>query len=87
MLTLKIQIGPMVSIEAEGDSCDEITASLQGWERLNKQVQGLCTDLAERVYPEAEETKDETRIREGDPKAPTVNRTKEQHHDNAPSLS
>ncbi len=54
-IILKVQIGPMVSIQIEGRNCREIAAALQGYERLNKQVEGLCGSLAEKVYPEEPE--------------------------------
>ena len=51
-VTIKLQIGPMVVIEAQGKNCEEIADALKGWEKLNPQVEKLCIDLAERVYPE-----------------------------------
>ena len=32
--------------------------SLEGWEQLNEQVEGLCSDLGRRVYPEGAEEQD-----------------------------
>jgi N-acetylglutamate synthase/N-acetylornithine aminotransferase len=53
-ITLKMQIGPMVSIQIEGQNCREISDALEGYERLNRQVEDMCSTLAEAVYPEPE---------------------------------
>jgi hypothetical protein len=53
-ITLKMQIGPMVSLQIEGQNCREISAALEGYEKLNRQVEDLCSTLAEAVYPEPE---------------------------------
>ncbi len=55
-IVLKMQIGPMVAIQIEGSNCKEISAALEDYERLNQQVEGLCSGLAERVYPEPDAT-------------------------------
>ncbi len=52
-ITLKMQIGPMVVIQIEGHSCHEISEALEGYERLNHQVEHMCTRLAEAAYPES----------------------------------
>jgi hypothetical protein len=51
-IVLKVQIGPMVVIQIEGNNCREISEALEGYERLNKQIDGMCSSLAENVYPE-----------------------------------
>jgi hypothetical protein len=51
-IAFKMQIGPMVAIQIEGHSCKEISEALEGYERLNKQVEGMCSGLADKVYPE-----------------------------------
>jgi len=51
-MSLKIRLGPLVSLEVHGDNCEEIRASLEGFEQLNQQVDAMCSDLAERMYPE-----------------------------------
>ncbi len=48
---MSIQLGPMVKIEIEGDNCPEITEALHGFEHLNKTVDAMFSDLAERVFP------------------------------------
>lgn len=53
-ITLKMQIGPMVVIQIEGHSCREISEALEGYERLNHQVENLCSRLADAAYPETE---------------------------------
>lgn len=51
-MNLKIRLGPLVSLEVHGDNCEEIRAALEGFEKLNQQVDAMCSDLAERMYPE-----------------------------------
>jgi hypothetical protein len=51
-ITLSIRLGPMVQFQVEGRSCAEIAEALEGFERLNKTVDAMFSDLAERVYPE-----------------------------------
>lgn len=51
-LVLRIRLGPLVHFEVEGDSCKEIAHALEGFENLNKTVDAMFSDLAERVYPE-----------------------------------
>jgi hypothetical protein len=51
-ITLKMQIGPMVSIQIEGQNCREISDALDGYQKLNRQVEDMCSTLAEAVYPE-----------------------------------
>lgn len=53
-MTLRIQLGPMVHVQVEGASCREIAKALEGFDQLNKTVDAMCSDLAERVYPEGE---------------------------------
>ena len=53
-ITLKMQIGPMVVIQIDGQSCREISEALEGYERLNHQVEHLCSRLADSVYPDNE---------------------------------
>jgi hypothetical protein len=54
-IIMKMQLGPLVSIQIEGSTCKEIAEALQGYEQLNKQVEGLCSGLADKVYPDAED--------------------------------
>jgi hypothetical protein len=51
-ITLRMQIGPMVVIQIDGHSCQEISEALEGYERLNHQVEHMCSRLAEAAYPE-----------------------------------
>jgi hypothetical protein len=51
-MSLKIQLGPLVAFSVEGESCRERAAALEGFEALNRTVDAMCSDLAERVYPE-----------------------------------
>ena len=46
-ITLRMQIGPMVVIQIDGHSCQEISEALEGYERLNHQVEHMCSRLAE----------------------------------------
>lgn len=50
-ISLKVQIGPMVSLQIEGHSCKEISEALSGYELLNRQIEGLCGGLADNAYP------------------------------------
>jgi hypothetical protein len=54
-IVLRIRLGPLVSFEIEGDNCDEITRALEGFDKLNQRLDDMCSDLAERVYPEGME--------------------------------
>jgi hypothetical protein len=54
-MTLRIQLGPLVFFEVEGENCREIASALEGFDELNTRVDALCSDLAERVYPEGGE--------------------------------
>jgi hypothetical protein len=51
-MNLKIRLGPLVSLEVTGSNCEEIRAALEGFEKLNQQVDAMCSDLAERMYPD-----------------------------------
>jgi len=51
-MSLRIQLGPLVSFSVEGENCRELAAALEGFGDLNKTVDAMCSDLAERVYPE-----------------------------------
>jgi len=51
-MTLRVRLGPLVFFEVEGDSCHEIAKALDGYEELNRTVDEMFSDLAERVYPE-----------------------------------
>ena len=55
-----MRIGPMVHFEIEGQSCSEIANALQGFEQLNKTVDSMFSDLAERVYPEGDAESDDS---------------------------
>jgi hypothetical protein len=52
---MSLQLGPMVKIDIEGANCPEIAEALQGFEKLNKTVDDMFSDLAKRVFPEGEE--------------------------------
>jgi hypothetical protein len=51
---MSLQLGPMVKIDIEGENCSEITAALRGFEQLNETVDSMFSDLARRVFPEAD---------------------------------
>jgi hypothetical protein len=51
-MTLSIRLGPLVHFEIVGQSCEEITRALEGFEQLNMTVGTMFSDLAERVYPD-----------------------------------
>lgn len=54
-MKLKVALGPFVTLEIEGSSCRELSEALEGHEKLNLQLDGMCSNLAQRVYPEAAE--------------------------------
>ena len=64
-IVLKIRLGPLVSFEIEGQDCEEISNALEGYEKLNDLLDALCSDLAERIYPEGMEPEEEIE-REGE---------------------
>jgi hypothetical protein len=51
---MSLQLGPMVKIDIQGENCSEITNALKGFEELNQTVDAMFSDLAKRVFPEAE---------------------------------
>jgi hypothetical protein len=51
-ITLSIRLGPLVLLKVNGGSCHDIAKALEGHEHLNEQVNAMCSNLAERVYPE-----------------------------------
>ena len=51
-MVLRVRLGPLVFFEVEGENCREIIEALDGFEELNRKVDAMCSDLAERVYPE-----------------------------------
>jgi hypothetical protein len=51
-ITLSIRLGPLVMLKVNGASCHEIAKALEGHGQLNEQVNAMCSNLAERVYPE-----------------------------------
>jgi hypothetical protein len=51
-IVISLNLGPMVKIEIEGDSCPEIVEALTGFEKLNHTVDSMFSDLAQRVFPE-----------------------------------
>ena len=63
-MTLRIQLGPLVSFQIEGENCKEIAAALEGFGELNKTVDAMCSDLAERVYPDGQEAPPSPQTRE-----------------------
>lgn len=54
-ITLSIRLGPLVSLRVTGKSCNELAQALEGYDDLNARVDGMCSDLAEKVYPEGME--------------------------------
>ncbi len=51
-MNLKIRLGPLVTLEVSGDNCEELRTALDGFKPLNQQIDAMCSDLAERMYPE-----------------------------------
>lgn len=59
-ISLKIKLGPLVTFEVAGDDCEEICRALKGFQTLNMQIDEMCSDLAERVYPDGEDASQQT---------------------------
>jgi hypothetical protein len=57
-ITLSIRLGPLVSFRIEGDTCEEIRKALTGFEELNKVMESMFSDLADRVYPDLDKAAD-----------------------------
>lgn len=51
-IVLKVKLGPLVSLDIHGNSCKEIMAALEGYKELNHHINEMCSDLADKVYPE-----------------------------------
>ncbi|PXF58382.1 MAG: hypothetical protein C4B58_06655 [Deltaproteobacteria bacterium] len=58
-IALSIRLGPLVHLEVTGESCTELAAALEGYEKLNSLMDTMCSDLAGRVYPEGMESESE----------------------------
>jgi hypothetical protein len=58
-ITLNIRLGPLVSLKITGDSCHDLAKALEGYDHLNVKLDALCSDLAERIYPEGVDLKAE----------------------------
>ena len=52
-IILNIRLGPMVTYKIQGDNCEEILEALEGFDKLNQRIDDMCSDLGERMYPEA----------------------------------
>jgi hypothetical protein len=51
-IRISLNLGPMVRIDIEGESCPEIVAALTDFEKLNDTVDSMFSDLAQRVFPD-----------------------------------
>jgi hypothetical protein len=51
-VTLRVRLGPLVTLDITGGNCTEIMEALRGHEELNRLLDAMCSDLAERIYPE-----------------------------------
>jgi hypothetical protein len=59
-LNLKIRLGPLVTLELSGDNCEEIRGALEGFQPLNQELDAICSDLADRMYPEEPEQREQS---------------------------
>lgn len=55
-INLTIRLGPMVHFEMQGESCKELIVALEGFDQLNSMVDSMFSDLAQRVYPDGDDT-------------------------------
>lgn len=51
-ISLQIRLGPLVRFDISGQNCAEIAEALKGFEQLNKTVESMFSDLADKVYPD-----------------------------------
>ena len=51
-IRISLNLGPMVRIDIEGESCPEIVEALTDFEKLNDTVDCMFSDLAQRVFPD-----------------------------------
>jgi hypothetical protein len=51
-INLQIRLGPLVRFDISGQNCAEIAEALNGFEQLNKTVESMFSDLADKVYPD-----------------------------------
>jgi hypothetical protein len=51
-IVVRIRLGPLVFFQIDGTNCKEVSEALEGYEELNQKLDALCSDLAERIYPE-----------------------------------
>ena len=51
-INFTIRLGPLVTLELAGDNCNEISEALNGFETLNQQINSMCSELAESIYPQ-----------------------------------
>lgn len=65
-MTLKVRLGPLVSLDITGGNCAEIAEALKGHEELNRILDAMCSDLAERIYPEGMEQESKEEMERGD---------------------
>lgn len=55
-MNLRIRLGPLVMLEISGENCEEIQHALKGFDLLNQEIDAMCSDLANRMYPEDQES-------------------------------
>ena len=51
-IRISLNLGPMVRIDIEGESCPEIVEALTDFEKLIDTVDSMVSDLAQRVFPD-----------------------------------
>jgi hypothetical protein len=69
-ITLSVRLGPLVHFEIAGDTCEEIRQALTGFEDLNRVMESMFSDLADRVYPDIERAAEAAAQREPPESAP-----------------
>lgn len=55
-MNLRIRLGPLVMLEISGENCEEIRHALKGFDLLNQEIDAMCSDLADRMYPEGQDS-------------------------------
>ena len=54
-IVFRIRLGALVYFQIDGANCKEVAHALEGYEELNEKLDAMCSDLAERIYPEGME--------------------------------
>jgi hypothetical protein len=51
-VTFRIRVGPWVFFQIDGPNCKEVASAMDGYEDLNKKIDAMFSDLAQKIYPD-----------------------------------